>query len=174
MKDAVRKAVAAITGLILALVLLTALLITGFYLLAQAAILSLSPYLGEAGAMAVVGSGCIALLAGFFWRMTARNSPGTGAGTTPAIDKLREFIRENPLESALTAFTVGVANRSDLPALLTKQFAYWAKVDDMIAQRFGDHQDGGGNNQPDRSPEPAPKQQANEDHDSVEARDIAG
>ncbi|MFO7528977.1 MAG: hypothetical protein R6W86_09270 [Marinobacter sp.] len=118
MKEAVRKAVAAVTGFILALVLLTALLITGFYLLVQAAILSLLPYLGQAGAMAVVGSGCVVLLAAFFWRMTASSSSaagsmGKGALTTSAIDTLREFIRENPLESAMTAFAVGVVQESD-------------------------------------------------------------
>lgn len=123
MKEAVRKAIAAVTGFILALVLLTALLITGFYLLVQAAILSLSPYLGQAGAMAVVGSGCVILLAAFFWRMTASSSPAKrgkrkGAGTTSGLDKLREFIRENPLESALAAFAVGVAETSD-PRLKT-------------------------------------------------------
>ncbi|MDY6816518.1 MAG: hypothetical protein SV598_11715 [Pseudomonadota bacterium] len=117
-KGAVRKAVAAITGFILALVLLTALLITGFYLLIQAAIMALSPYLGETTAMAVVGSGCVLLLAVFFWRMTASSSsarPGKrkGTGTTSGLDKLREFIQENPLESALTAFAVGVAQSSD-------------------------------------------------------------
>lgn len=125
MKGAVRKAVAAVTGFLLALVLLTALLITGLYLLAQAAILSLSPYLGQPGAMAVVGFACVALLAAFFWRMTASsasaNAPaGKGAGTASLIDKVREFIRENPLESAVTAFAVGVAQESDprLKALL--------------------------------------------------------
>lgn len=118
LKSAVRKAIAAVTGLLLALVLLTALLITGFYLLVQAAILSLSAYLGQAGAMAVVGSGCVILLAAFFWRMTASRSPGTGSGTTSAIEKLRELIRENPLESALTAFAVGLVQESD-PRLRT-------------------------------------------------------
>ncbi|WP_372985591.1 hypothetical protein [Marinobacter sp.] len=122
-KGAVRKAVAAITGFILGLVLLTALLITGFYLLIQAAIMALSPYLGQATAMAVVGSGCVLLLAAFFWRMTASSSPAKrgkrkSAGTTSGLDKLREFIRENPLESALTAFAVGVAETSD-PRLKT-------------------------------------------------------
>lgn len=122
-KGAVRKAIAAITGFMLALVLLTALLITGFYLLIQAAIMALSPQLGQAAAMAVVGSGCVLLLAAFFWRMTAsssstKRSKHEGAGSTSGLDKLREFIRENPLESALAAFAVGVAQEAD-PRLKT-------------------------------------------------------
>ena len=122
-KGAVRKAIAAITGFMLALVLLTALLITGFYLLIQAAIMALSPQLGQAAAMAVVGSGCVLLLAAFFWRMTASSSSTKrgkheGAGSTSGLDKLREFIRENPLESALAAFAVGVAQEAD-PRLKT-------------------------------------------------------
>lgn len=126
--------------------------------------------------MAVVGSGCVAFLAAFFWRMTTSSSSGTGAGTgtKSAVHKLRELIRENPLESAVAAFAVGVAHKSQLPALLAKQFAYWAEVDHMIAQRFGDHQDGSSNNQPDRPPEPAPEQQTNEDHDGIETRNKAG
>ncbi|RBP30639.1 hypothetical protein DET50_10754 [Marinobacter pelagius] len=156
MKDAVRKAVAAVTGFILALVLLTALLITGFYLLIQAAILSLSPYLGQAGAMAVVGSGCALLLAVFFWRMTTRRSSakssiGKTAGTTSGIDKLRELIRENPLESALAAFAVGLAHESD-PRLRT-----------LLMQ--------GGMElmkQTDSPPEPAPEHKTHEDHNGVE------
>lgn len=122
-KSAVRKAVAAITGFMLALVLLTALLITGFYLLIQSAILALSPHLGEPAALAIVGLGCVLLLATFFWRMTASSGSGKrskhdGAGATSGLDKLREFIRENPLESALTAFAVGVAQEAD-PRLKT-------------------------------------------------------
>lgn len=117
-KGLVRKAIAAITGLMLALVLLAALLITGFYLLIQAALLALAPLIGQAAAMATVGSACMLLLGIFFWRMLAgtprskrRRSKGGSEGT--ALNALRDLIRENPLESALTAFAVGVAQEGD-------------------------------------------------------------
>lgn len=124
-KGLVRKAIAAVTGLMLALVLLTALLITGFYLLIQAALLALSPLIGQAAAMAAVGSGCVLLLGVFFWCLVGgkagsnrRHSKG-GNGTS-SLDSIRELIRENPLEAALTAFAVGVAQEGDprLRALL--------------------------------------------------------
>lgn len=119
MKGAFRKAIAAVTGFIIALVLLTALLLIGIYLLTHAAILSLSPYLGQAGAMALVGFVCVLLLVAIFWRMAARSSTAKkGVGASPkgtyGTDKLREVIRKNPLESALTAFAVGVVQESDL------------------------------------------------------------
>ncbi|MEP4468001.1 MAG: hypothetical protein ABJ022_17155, partial [Marinobacter alexandrii] len=68
LQGAVRKAIAALTAFLLSMVLLTALLITGFYLLIQAAILALSPVIGEAAAMASVGVLCMLLLGVFFWR----------------------------------------------------------------------------------------------------------
>ena len=70
LQGVLRKAVAAIIGFMLAFVLLVALLITGFYMLVNAATLALSPMLGEAGAMAVTGVSCLLLLALFFYRMT--------------------------------------------------------------------------------------------------------
>ena len=54
-QGAMRKAAAAVIGFVLAMVLLTALLLFGFYLLVKAAVLGLSPWLGEAGAMALSG-----------------------------------------------------------------------------------------------------------------------
>ncbi len=66
LQGALRKVVAAVLGLLLALVLLVALLITGFYMLVNAATLALAPVLGEAGAMAVTGFFCILLLVLFF------------------------------------------------------------------------------------------------------------
>ena len=117
-KGAIRKAVAAITGFMLVMVLLIALLVTGFYLLIQAAIMALSPIVGEVGAMAVVGFGCVLLLAVFFRQMMSAGSPpkqrdvkGAGAGST--VDELRELIREYPLESALTAFAAGIVQQGD-------------------------------------------------------------
>ena len=70
LQGALRKVVAAVLGLLLALVLLVALLITGFYMLVNAATLALAPVVGEAGAMAVTGLFCILLLVLFFYRMT--------------------------------------------------------------------------------------------------------
>lgn len=117
-KGAIRKAVAAITGFMLVMVLLIALLVTGFYLLVQAAIMALSPIVGEVGAMAVVGFGCVLLLAVFFQRMMKAGSPpkrgeikGSDAG--PTVDELRELIRDYPLESALTAFAAGIVQQGD-------------------------------------------------------------
>lgn len=118
LKSAVRKTVAAITAFMLSLVLLTALLITGFYLLVQAAIMALSPWIGEAAAMALVGLGCVLLLAAFFWRLTrSGTSPKRSAEKkeegASSLDDLRELIQENPLEAALTAFAVGIVQQGD-------------------------------------------------------------
>lgn len=117
-KGMVRKTIAAVTALMLALVLLTALLITGFYLLIQAALLALSPLIGQAAAMAVIGSVCVLLLGVFFWRLVRGTSNSKrkhrkNGGEASSLDTLRELIRENPLEAALTAFAVGVAQQGD-------------------------------------------------------------
>lgn len=117
-QGALRKAVAAITAFMLGLILLAALLITGFYLLVQAAILGLQPHVGEAAALALVGLACVLLLAGFFWRLagagaTAKSSRSGSAGSRSSLDGVRELIRENPLEAALTAFAVGIAQQGD-------------------------------------------------------------
>ncbi len=127
LQGAVRKAIAALTAFLLSMVLLTALLITGFYLLIQAAILALSPYIGEAAAMASVGAFCMLLLGVFFWRMTSTPSAsakkeGTDSRGESSVEALRGLIRNNPLEAALTAFAVGVAQQGDprLRSLLMK------------------------------------------------------
>ncbi len=127
LQGAVRKAIAALTAFLLSLVLLIALLITGFYLLVQAAILALSPYIGEAAAMASVGVLCMFLLGVFFWRMTRTPSSsgknrGKDSSDTSSVEALRGLIRDNPLEAALTAFAVGVAQQGDprLRSLLMK------------------------------------------------------
>ncbi|MBW4934096.1 hypothetical protein [Marinobacter sp. F4206] len=117
-KGLVRKAVAAVTGLMLAMVLLIALLVTGFYLLIRAALLALTPLLGEAAAMAAVGAGCVLLLAAFFWMLAGGHSASKrkrrkSSGETSSLEQVRELIRENPLEAALTAFAVGVAQQGD-------------------------------------------------------------
>ncbi|RBW49163.1 hypothetical protein [Marinobacter sp. F3R11] len=115
-----RKAVAAITGIVLALVLLTALLITGFYLLVHAATLALAPVVGEPGAMAIVGLVCLCLLGLFFYRMTrpartlrdTQSNPSASGSASP-IDILRSLITRNPLEAAVLAFAVGIAEQGD-------------------------------------------------------------
>lgn len=127
LQGAVRKAIAALTAFLLSMVLLTALLITGFYLLIQAAILALSPVIGEAAAMASVGVLCMLLLGVFFWRMTSTpgasgKKEGTDSRGESSVEALRGLIRNNPLEAALTAFAVGVAQQGDprLRSLLMK------------------------------------------------------
>lgn len=127
LQGAVRKAIAALTAFLLSMILLTALLITGFYLLIQAAILALSPFIGEAGAMASVGVLCMFLLGVFFWRMTSTPSAsakkeGTDSRGESSVEALRGLIRNNPLEAALTAFAVGLAQQGDprLRSLLMK------------------------------------------------------
>lgn len=127
LQGAVRKAIAALTAFLLSMVLLTALLITGFYLLIQAAILALSPVIGEAAAMASVGVLCMLLLGVFFWRMTSTpgasgKKEGTDSSGESSVEALRGLIRNNPLEAALTAFAVGVAQQGDprLRSLLMK------------------------------------------------------
>lgn len=117
-QGALRKAAAAVIGFVLAMVLLTALLLTGFYYLIQASVLALSPWLGEAGAMGLAGFVCVLLLALFFQRLTrpvSPSKPGKEASdkSRSGIDVLRDLIKENPLESALIAFAVGIAEQGD-------------------------------------------------------------
>ncbi|MFP3976962.1 MULTISPECIES: hypothetical protein [Marinobacter] len=115
-----RKAVAAIIGIVLTLVLLTALLVTGFYLLVNAATLALAPLVGKPGAMAITGFACLCLLALFFYRMTrtpktrsGSESNQSGLNSTSPIEILRSLIARNPLEAAALAFAVGVAEQGD-------------------------------------------------------------
>jgi Kef-type K+ transport system membrane component KefB len=117
-QGALRKAAAAIIGVVLSMVLLTALLITGFYLLVQASLIAMSPWLGEAGAMALAGFICLLLLAIVFQRLTRpvrrdRSKQKASGRSRSGIDVLRDLIRENPLEAALTAFAAGVVEQSD-------------------------------------------------------------
>ncbi|MGM0768549.1 MAG: hypothetical protein ACQEV6_11020 [Pseudomonadota bacterium] len=117
-QSAVRKTVAAVLGFMLALVLLTALLITGFYFLVNAATLALTPILGEAAAMTVTGLGCLLILALFFHRLVrtpskAKSDDSGATGSGSPIESLRNLIKQNPLESALAAFALGVAEQND-------------------------------------------------------------
>lgn len=119
LQGVLRKTVAAVLGFMLALVLLVALLITGFYLLVNAATLALSPLLGDAGAMAVTGFSCLLLLALFFYRMTRPASSkksatsGQGQSASTPIDAIRDLVRKNPLEAVFAAFTLGVIEQGD-------------------------------------------------------------
>ncbi|KPP97387.1 hypothetical protein [Marinobacter sp. HL-58] len=119
LQGVLRKAVAAVLGFMLALVLLVALLITGFYLLVNAATLALSPFLGDAGAMAVTGFSCLLLLALFFYRMprpVSSKKPATsgkGQSSPTPIDAIRDLVRKNPLEAVFAAFTLGVVEQGD-------------------------------------------------------------
>lgn len=122
LQGVLRKAVAAIVGFMLALVLLVALLITGFYLLVNAATLALAPTLGEAGALAATGSACLLLLALFFYRMTrpvtakkssSEGKEGKGKSPSSPIDVIRDLVRNNPLEAVAAAFTLGVVEQGD-------------------------------------------------------------
>ncbi|MCL7942990.1 hypothetical protein [Marinobacter sp. ATCH36] len=119
LQGVLRKAVAAIIGFMLAFVLLVALLITGFYLLVNAATLALSPSLGEAGALAVTGLSCLLLLVLFFYRMTRpvaskkSGSDSKGQSSGSPIDAIRDLVRNNPLEAVAAAFTLGVVEQSD-------------------------------------------------------------
>ncbi|MDO6441559.1 MULTISPECIES: hypothetical protein [unclassified Marinobacter] len=121
-QSTLRKAVAALTGVVLALVLLTALLITGFYFLVNAATLALAPLVGEPGAMAITGLACLCLLALFFYRMTRparklrdsdNESKPSGSGSGSPVEVLRSLIQGNPIEAALMAFAVGVVEQGD-------------------------------------------------------------
>ncbi|WP_417515547.1 hypothetical protein [Marinobacter sp.] len=119
-QSTLRKAVAALTGVVLALVLLTALLITGFYLLVNAATLALAPLVGKPGAMAITGLACLCLLALFFYRMTRparklrdNESKSSDSGAGSPVDTLRLLIQRNPLEAALMAFAAGVVEQGD-------------------------------------------------------------
>lgn len=112
-----RKAIAALTGFLLAMVLLVALLITGFYLLVHALVLALTPWLGVAGAMGVAGFLCLLVLAAFFYRMTRPAPSGkkhkTTDGNLSPVDAIRKLIKKNPLEAALIAFAAGIAEQGD-------------------------------------------------------------
>jgi hypothetical protein len=119
MQSAVRKAIAAVIGFLVALALLLALSIGGIYLLGKAATLAMTPYLGEAGAMAVTGLLCLLLLVMVLHRLARSGSSRSSHRASDAgpprsvVRALREVIRENPLESAFTAFAIGVVEHSD-------------------------------------------------------------
>ncbi|WP_165856176.1 hypothetical protein [Marinobacter sp. JSM 1782161] len=113
-----RKAVAAVLGALLGLMLLGALLIGGLVMVWHAAILGLSPWVGEAGAWGMTGGVCFALLALFFYRMirgplrAAAGETGRASGGS-MVARLRRLIAENPWESVVAAFAVGVAGQAD-------------------------------------------------------------
>lgn len=114
-----RRAAAAIIGCLLALALMTSLVLAGFYLLLRALTLALMPFLGEAGALAVTGLVCLCLVGGVILLMmrpakapVGRSSPSAKGSLSP-VSQLRKLIRDNPLESAMTAFALGVVEQGD-------------------------------------------------------------
>ncbi|MFV8570290.1 hypothetical protein ACNQ6O_03675 [Marinobacter sp. SBS5] len=118
LQGALRKAIAAFLGFMLGFVLLVALLLTGFYLLVNAAALALTPSLGGAGALAVTGLSCLLLLFLFFYRMTrplpskpSEGSDDQSSGTP--IGAVKRLIQKNPLEAALAAFALGLVEQGD-------------------------------------------------------------
>lgn len=136
-----RRATAVIIGCLLAVALTTSLLLSGLYLLLRAMYLGLTPLLGEAGAMAVTGAVCLGLVGCVLYflgrpaRSSSRRSGGSSASGSSPASQLRRIIRENPLESAMTAFALGVVEQSDprLRALLLQGGI------DLMKQADADH-----------------------------------
>ena len=119
LQGALRKAIAAFLGFMLGFVLLVALLLTGFYLLVNAATLALTPLLGGAGALAVTGLSCLLVLSFFFYRMTRplpskqSDDSGNRQSSGSPIVSVKKLIQNNPLEAALAAFALGVLEQGD-------------------------------------------------------------
>ncbi|WP_339800155.1 hypothetical protein [uncultured Marinobacter sp.] len=120
LEGALRKALAAALGGLLALALLSSLLIAGVILLLWAATSGLAPVVGEAGALAITGLSCFVLLGLFFWRLTRTPAPSDGnedggksePSETP-VDVIRNLIRNNPWESIVAAFALGIVGQGD-------------------------------------------------------------
>lgn len=112
----VRKAIAALIGVLLMVTLLSALLIAGLVLLLWASTAGLTPVVGQAWALAISGGICLLLLGLFFWRLlSARAMPEEeeGAKSVTMRERLENTIRENPLEAALGAFALGIFGQAD-------------------------------------------------------------
>lgn len=121
-KNAIRKAAAALIGFVMALILLAALLLTGLHLLVSAATLALAPLVGQAGAMAISGLVCALLVALFFYRLVRPGSSSkhhgdsedsTRSASHSPIQILRSAITDNPLEAVAIAFAAGIAGHDD-------------------------------------------------------------
>ncbi len=111
-----RKALAALIGALLVFALLAALLIAGLVLLLWAITAGLTPYIGQAGALGVSGGLCFLLLGLFFWRLiSARVTSSSEEGErSPTLrERIEETIRDNPMESALAAFALGMFGQAD-------------------------------------------------------------
>ncbi|MBZ2168726.1 hypothetical protein [Marinobacter sp. F4216] len=118
LKNAVRKIIAGVVGLIVAVILLCALLITSFYLLVQASVQALTPLVGNTEAMAIVGGSCGLILVLFFWgliapRSSSKTKKTSGDRSGLSVDSVRAIIREHPMECAMTAFAMGVVQQTD-------------------------------------------------------------
>lgn len=114
-----RRATAALIGCLLAVVLISSLMLAGVYLLLRAMALALMPVWGEAVALAVTGAVCLGLVACLLIVLLRppRSSTGgrhesDGSAYSP-VTSLRQLIRDNPLESAMTAFALGVVEQGD-------------------------------------------------------------
>lgn len=146
-----RRAVVAVIGCLLAVALVTSLVLAGFYLLLHAMTLALTPVLGEAGALAATGAFCLLLAGGIFYILTrparasssrslSSRSQGPADATSSPVSQLRQLIRDHPLESAMTAFALGVVEQSDprLRALLLEGGMVLMKQGDAEATGSGD------------------------------------
>lgn len=132
--------VVALAGL-LALILLCALLIASFVMLLMALTSGLAPVVGDSGAYAIAGLGCLLVLLLVFRRLTAKRktkprqqSPlteGSDDGSTGAapLDDFRQTIREHPWESVATSFALGLVQSGDprLRELLMDSSLVWFK-----------------------------------------------
>lgn len=120
--QALRKALAAVLGGLLAFALLSALLIAGVVLVLRAAVTGLTPLVGEAAALGLTGLACFLLLGVFFWRLirtpdsSGKDSEGTAEQSEEPLDLTRRLIRKNPWEAAITAFVVGILGQGDMRA----------------------------------------------------------
>ncbi len=111
-----RKALAALIGGLLVFALLAALLIAGLVLVLWAITAGLTPYIGQAGALAVSGGLCFLALGLFFWRLiSARVTSSSEEGErSPTLrERIENTIRDNPLEAALGAFALGLFGQAD-------------------------------------------------------------
>lgn len=120
LESALRKALAAAIGGLLAFALLSSLLIAGVILLLWAATSGLTPVVGQAGALAITGVVCFVLLGLFFWRLTrtpkSSDVKDTGEESGPSetpLQVIRKLIRHNPWESIAAAFALGIVGQGD-------------------------------------------------------------
>ena len=143
----VRRAAAALIGCLLAVVLIGALLLAGVFLLLRAMALALIPIWGEPVALAVTGAVCLCIVAGLFAvllrpaRASAGKARASGRDMSSPLAMLRQLIKDNPLESAMTAFALGVVEQGDprLRSLLLQGGMELMKGGEVSASDGGNH-----------------------------------